>query len=115
MAKINARRTRERKRIAFGDKAEWIRTLPCTLAYRRPADCRYALDKAGRFYADPAHVVHSQGAGGTSEDLAPLCRKHHREQHAAGIRTFERRYNIDLTTMATKLHKLWMQIEERAA
>jgi hypothetical protein len=33
----------------------------------------------------------------------PLCRLHHQEQHAVGLRTFEARHGLDLTAVARRL------------
>jgi hypothetical protein len=64
---------------------DWIRELPCLI-------CRRG--------AEAAHVV-SKGAGGGDEDnLVPLCHEHHMEQHAAGIKSFQDRYAIDLAARA---------------
>jgi|WetSurMetagenome_2_1015567.scaffolds.fasta_scaffold147530_4 hypothetical protein len=43
--------------------------------------------------SDPAHI-RSRGAGGDDieENLLPLCRRHHQEQHFCGMVSFVRRY-----------------------
>ena len=44
------------------------------------------------------------GAGGDDRgNLVPLCRQHHREQHQIGLRSFERKYDVDLTAHAQHL------------
>ena len=48
---------------------------------------------------DFAHVK-SRGAGGGSEHGISLCRAHHVEQHAIGIETFARKYDLDLLELA---------------
>jgi hypothetical protein len=58
----------------FGQKADWVRSLPCAACKRDGP-------------SDPAHM-RSRGAGGTSEHLVPLCRMCHIEQHTRGIKTF---------------------------
>lgn len=42
---------------------------------------------------DPAHIK-TKGSGGDDieENLMPLCRKHHSEQHQCGVVTFARRH-----------------------
>lgn len=67
--------SRHEKRVArynrqFGEHAETIRGLPCSVCKKPPP-------------SDPAHV-RSRGAGGGSDDLIPLCRIHHRLQHDKG-------------------------------
>jgi len=50
----------------FGAKADWIRSLPCEVSGRSGP-------------SDPAHVRARGmgGAGGSSQDLVPLCREAH--------------------------------------
>ena len=44
--------------------------------------------------SDPAHIK-TVGSGGndTEENLIPLCREHHSEQHSIGIATFALKYS----------------------
>jgi len=84
----------------YGEKADWIRSLPCLVCGARPCDA--------------AHVK-SRGAGGTSADLVPLCHAHHMEQHAIGVCTFEARYDVDLTLEAHDFHSQWESQWEREA
>lgn len=85
---INPRNAKRRKQLferGFGS-AEYVahvKGLPCVVP-----GCTHRDIEA-------AHVV-SRGAGGGPEDIVPLCRTHHREQHDSGIRTFEDRYELDL-------------------
>lgn len=48
---------------------------------------------------DFAHVK-TVGAGGHDAQAVSLCRRHHREQHASGIETFQARHSIDLWALA---------------
>lgn len=83
----------------FGEKAAWIRTLPCA-----------ACGKFGP--SDPAHM-RSRGAGGTSEHLVPLCRLCHIDQHNRGIKTFFKDYGIDdHMGLAEKYHARWKDFED---
>lgn len=53
--------------------------------------------------AEAAHV-RSKGAGGPDKgNTIPLCMGHHHEQHLIGIRSFEKRYGLDLKTIAQDL------------
>jgi len=54
---------------------------------------------------DPAHVVHARGAGGcnsSKDEVAYLCRGHHREQEGRS-EAFERLYGVDLKAEAAKV------------
>jgi hypothetical protein len=94
--KPNQRRKAERFQLAFGDKGEWVRQMNCVVCGRLPSVA--------------AHVK-SRGAGGTAKDLVPLCPNHHFEQHAVGIRTFDRLHDIDLTTLAAEYEERWLAHE----
>jgi hypothetical protein len=76
---------REARENVFGEKADWIRAQPCmccAVGFSRPSEA--------------AHV-RSRGAGGTSKDLVPLCRKHHQMQHDMGVHTFAKQFGFLLT------------------
>lgn len=90
--KRNVKRAKKRYQKAFGDKAKYIRSLPCC-----------ACGAAGP--SDPHHV-RSRGAGGTSADLAPLCRGCHREIHQIGVETFAAKWFLDLREKADK-YEAW--------
>jgi hypothetical protein len=83
----NPARKHDRFRRAFGSKArvEMIRREPCAVCRSTPSE--------------NAHV-RSRGAGGTWEDVIPLCPWHHREQHTVGLATFAARHQIALETVA---------------
>jgi hypothetical protein len=89
---INRERRAARFARSFGPKAAWIADRPCLVCGLRPTEA--------------AHVK-SRGAGGTSADLVPLCREHHREQHDTGIRTFAARHRLDLALIARNLDDRW--------
>jgi hypothetical protein len=103
----NPKRAKQRQQVAFGEKAEWIRTLRCVVgeAYH----CSL-LHVAGRQPAEAAHVK-SRGAGGRAEHLIPLCVLHHHEQHTLGISTFAEKYGIDLTELAAEYERRWQTRE----
>lgn len=84
------------KEAQFGDKAEWIRTLPCLVCGNLPSQA--------------AHVK-SRGAGGLSEDLVPLCHTHHAEQHAIGMGSFMVKIGMDLSMQANRLEALWLSTQ----
>ena len=44
---------------------------------------------------DPAHgPVNGSGSKGPDNEAVPICRRHHREQHAIGWPAFEKRYGF---------------------
>lgn len=64
----------------------FVRTLPCVVL------------GCGR-RTEPCHVkVKNQGHD--RNNLYPGCHSHHAEQHASGIVTFERKYQLDLVGIA---------------
>lgn len=89
LRRVNPERRAKLRERQFGPHATRIRALPCCVCGADPP-------------SDPAHI-RSRGAGGTSRDLVPLCRRCHREQHAAGIETFQRDHDVDLVDLATRL------------
>lgn len=51
-----------------------------------------------------AHHVKSVGAGGLdAENCAPLCMAHHAEVENIGRKTFEKKYGVDLETIAKEI------------
>lgn len=89
---VNTRRRRQRFELAFGERGEHVRAMPCLLAGK--ASCE------GR--TEAAHV-RSRGAGGTRRDLVPLCSGHHEQQHRWGLPDFQRRHQIDLRAEAQRI------------
>ena len=90
LRQVNPQRAAKRRREAFGRRAVVVRTLRCLVG----AGCEGAVEAAH---------VRSRGAGGDRRDLIPLCSRHHREQHACGIKTFSARYGLDLQAEAARL------------
>jgi hypothetical protein len=120
------RRTPLRPRTWLATKAE-LRRGKATLARRTPLKARggdrfprLRDDKYRAFIREqPCHLWHgalcfielpsvaahvkSRGAGGPDRgNILPLCRAHHQEQHAIGIRSFEARYHVDLAQIAAE-------------
>lgn len=72
--------------------ATWVRSGLCLIG-----------DQCFGTGVDACHVK-SRGAGGDDRgNLIPLCRSHHREQHQIGLRSFERKYGVDLMAHAQHL------------
>ena len=108
---VNRARKQRNHERAYGEKRDWVVTLPCLI-------CGYSP-------CDPAHVG-TAGAGmkAGSERLVPLCSPHvvgrwvgrvevpvpfeghHRESHR-GIKTFQRKFGIDLKEEAERIERLW--------
>jgi hypothetical protein len=102
----NASRAKQRLTDAFGDKAAWIRTFPCVVREHRFLD-----DELSCYgYVECAHV-RSRAAGGRSNATVPLCKGHHSEQHAVGIKTFAAKYGLDLEALAAEYESLWRSLE----
>lgn len=97
---VNRKRKAKLNRDHFGEKAVWIRSLPCVCC-------------GGRDRVEAAHAK-SRGAGGTSEHLVPLQHVCHRYQHQTGILTFQRERGVDLMAEAERLHEEWIEREEAA-
>jgi len=93
---VNPERRERRWQEAFGSEArvEWVRKQPCEVCGERPSE--------------NAHV-RSRGAGGTHEDVVPLCAPHHRQQHDIGIRSFSELHHIDLARAARETHARWLE------
>lgn len=96
------RRGSERER-QFGDLAKWVRWRSC------------CVRGCSRF-AEPAHVRTRRNHGAWLEisgdlvcNIAPLCHVHHREQHAIGIDSFQRRYSLDLAAIAKQTGIDWLR------
>ena len=66
----------------FGPQSRMCRFLPCCVP-----NCART--------SEPAHVL-SRGAGGKDDQCVPLCRRHHEEQHARGIESFQERHGLSL-------------------
>lgn len=90
---VNPKRRKALSEEQFGEKAVWIRAMPCCVCGYRPP-------------SDPHHVK-SRGAGGRAEDVVPLCRLCHDWIHASGRYSFERAKGIDLRVIARCLHAEW--------
>lgn len=80
----------------FGSTAfvKWVRMQSCV------------VPGCGAWPAEAAHVT-SRGAGGTAEDIVPLCSWHHNEQHRSGIDTFQAKHKVDLKALAEWTQTRW--------
>lgn len=101
---VNRARRAKRYVQNFGVRAELVRKMWCVVAQRYHdrhgwgrADAEKMAGCEGTIQA--AHVK-SRGAGGDRRELVALCWKHHGEQHAMGIASFQRLYDVDLRKVA---------------
>lgn len=111
--RIKKRREAEFKG-AIGDKASFIRGLPCVLLVREmklrgmvAENPLATVFRAGCNGGVEAAHTKSRGAGGKSKHLIPLCRAHHTEQHLLGIKTFAMKYQLDLKQEAERYESEW--------
>jgi len=88
LRRFNPVRQAARRAEQFGPCARMARLLPCCVCSQLPP-------------SDPAHV-RSRGAGGKdAANVAPLCRRHHIEQHALGRSALEARCGVSLEVVAS--------------
>lgn len=84
---------------------EFIRGYAC-LIRSIPLEA-YGRCPLGIFGSECAHVK-SRGAGGDDiGNCVPLCRYHHQQQHALGIRSFQKKYGLDLYAIAADLGRIY--------
>lgn len=80
---------------------KWHRAYGSThlVAYLNAMPCMVC----GRVPCDAAHVKSRGAGGGYRDNLVPLCREHHTEQHQIGIETFQNKYQIDMEREARRV------------
>jgi len=76
----------------------WIHRQPCCICGRGPVDA--------------AHVRTRGASGGEYDNLVPLCRHHHIEQHTIGIHTFQRKWQVNLRDIAVASTRHYHNPEE---
>ena len=83
----------------FGPLArrKWIKMQPCV------------IPGCGAWPCENVHVT-SRGAGGTPEDIVPMCAEHHRKLHGlnSGIETFQAEHGVDLRALAEWTQTRWI-------
>lgn len=99
--KRNAKRRARLFQAQFGsrERVEWMHRTPCC-----------ACGSRERIHA---HHVTSRGAGGTADDMVPLCATCHDRVHAIGQRRFEAEHGLNLRALARQYADEWN--ERRAA
>jgi hypothetical protein len=98
LPKVNRVRRAEAFARAYGgrERVEWVQAQPCAVCHATPSENAH-IRSGGMGYKAPASFV------------APLCREHHREQHAVGLRAFEDRYRVNLGRVATAIERRWQE------
>lgn len=84
-----------RQQFGSPERVAWLHRQPCC-----------ACGETGDIHA---HHVVSRGAGGTADDLVPMCATCHRHAHDMGRRTFEAEYDIDLAVWAEHYATTWRE------
>jgi hypothetical protein len=100
---VNRERRAERWADGYhsGEFVEWVKSHPCCV----PA--------CGRADIEVAHV-RSRGAGGSWQNVVPLCGAHHRRSHTEGIKTFERSIGFPLADVAAEMYRRWTDLHPDA-
>jgi hypothetical protein len=81
--------------------AKW---LGCWPQSRIGVDVLRGLGMLGHMPISECAHVKSRGAGGKDAgNMVPMCMRHHRQQHAVGIKTFQAAYGIDLRAIAARV------------
>lgn len=78
---------------------EWIRGFACILWGKHDPE------NAGP--VECAHVKSRAAGGDDCGNIVPLCRAGHRELHTIGIRSFNKKYDLDLYAIAADLGRLY--------
>ena len=91
---MNARRKAEKfaRQFHSAEFVEWSNIQPSAVSFRWPTVC--------------AHNP-TRGAGGTWRDITPLTDSEHKEQHAHGMETFQRKYGIRFEQTNAQHTRAW--------
>lgn len=83
----------------------WIHSLACVVS------------GSGGSSWDPIVAAHvrSKGAGGRWSDIVPMLRSLHDELHQIGVRSFEKKYEVDLQLAAAAVVQRWKAFTKAAA
>jgi len=83
----------------------WVREQPCVVFGRQPVESGlWAVHQCPTYSERQACHVKSRGSGGVDKaNLYAACWVIHDEQHRLGIRSFERRWGVNLKAQAEKL------------
>lgn len=107
MKRSNPARRRKSYAKNYGDRADRIREMPCTVAGKTgPGTTRCW----GRPVAAHSRARGMGGCNGDRRELWPACWHHHceaGERHSEKRRQFEERYGVDLELEAARLAELF--------
>lgn len=97
----NPERAARRFAVQFGsaERVEWLHGFPCCACGHR-----------GEIHA---HHVVSRGAGGTADDMVPLCATCHARVHTIGRTRFEAERGVDLGAEARRFAAMWEEYARR--
>lgn len=62
-----------------------------------------------------AHAKTRSTGGDDRGNTLPLCKRHHAQQHAIGIKTFQENYGIDMAKIASDLWDMYLRDHPEAA
>lgn len=88
------------------DRRNAVRRMPCLVRGHPDRPCKVV--RWGEYVSQCAHAPRVRSHG-DENNIVPLCLYHHAEQHNIGIRSFERRYAVDLEREA---RRVWRSITE---
>lgn len=95
---LERQRRRFERQYGSEERVAWLKGYPCV--------------SCGRVATDASHVRH--GPLKTADETVPQCHRCHLELHAAGIQTFQQRYQVDLGALAKRFAERWRQHESDA-
>ncbi len=96
----DARKKLMRFERQFGseERVDWMQAQHCCICGTRPVDC---------------HHVKTRGAGGTADDMVPLCRTCHQIWHSRGRAWFENEFDIDAGVLAQRYTRWWREHQKQ--
>jgi hypothetical protein len=99
---IPARRADPKKR-RFADRRQpdfiqWLLQEPCCITNKRTGHWNRANESF--ILVDPAHIKTRSTGGDDLYNAVPLAHHLHEEQHRIGIKSFQRKYGVDLVAIA---------------
>jgi hypothetical protein len=99
------------------DYLDWIRTQPCIISGRRSGDSPRHV--SGDFWLHPAVIEAAHMKAGRTEgtDMTalPVASELHKEQHRLGIKSWAKKYNLDLPALIAAHRKRFsLEMAERA-
>lgn len=81
--------------------AAWVRQQPCAIRMQ------HSHHDICTHRSEAAHVKTRGARGGWFNNLVPLCRIAHAEQHAMGVKSFQAKYHYAMEAHAIHLYATW--------